>query len=98
MATKAAQSALDLTNASVNVAYSNINALGTLINDGYSTLESSIATKASQINVDAALDSLTLAVGGKQDLIGQSLTLGALNISGGADVALLQHSGGVALY
>ncbi len=56
-------------------------------------ISAAVALKAPQ----TSLDSVALAVSGKQDLIGDALVLGALAISGGADVALLQHSEGVAL-
>jgi hypothetical protein len=45
----------------------------------------------------ASAASVTAALALKQDQIGESLTIGALAISGGADAALLQHNEGVAL-
>jgi hypothetical protein len=52
VAAKAQQSELDQTNAALNVAYANINALGQSLNSGYSTLESSLRLKASQAALD----------------------------------------------
>ncbi len=50
VAGKASQASLDATNATVSVAYANIDALGTSLNNGYGTLEASIATKASSFS------------------------------------------------
>ena len=68
----------------------NLNTIAISLNNGYSTLGTLLASRASQVSTDAALAL-------KQDLIGQSITLWALNIIGNSDVALLQHSEGVAL-
>ena len=53
VATRAAQSELDVANAAVNVAYANIDALGTSLNNGYSTLEASLLLQADQTALDA---------------------------------------------
>ena len=50
--TKASQLALNDTNTSLNIAYSNISALGDSINNGYTTLSASLTLKASQANLD----------------------------------------------
>jgi hypothetical protein len=68
----------------------NLNTVSTSLNANYNTLSSLLGTRASQASVTAALAL-------KQDQIGQSLTIGALDIIGNYDVALLQHSEGVAL-
>jgi hypothetical protein len=52
VATKAAQSELDASNGAINVAYANINALGESLNNGYTTLEATLALKASQAALD----------------------------------------------
>ena len=70
---KAAQASLDATNAAVNVAYANIDALGTSRNGGYSTLEASLRLKASE----AALDftNATVATKAAQSEVSTALAL-----------------------
>ncbi len=78
------------TQAGFTAVNTNAGALGTLVNDGYSTLEASIATRAARgdllatnaaleattASTQTSLDSLTLAVSGKQGLIGDTLFAG----------------------
>jgi len=162
--TKASQLALNDTNTSLNIAYSNISALGDSINNGYTTLAASLALKASKAELDftkatvaskasqSALDAITIIVDTKasqselddittivatkasqtslnsistslnnnyntlssllgtrasqtsvtsslalkQDLIGDTLSIGSLNIFGTSDVAILKHDNGLA--
>ena len=58
----------------------------TYLNNNYNTLITFLATRASNT-------SLSL----KQDLIGDTLSIGSLNISGSVDVGILKHDNGIAL-
>ena len=83
MNTKASQSGLDALAVILN-------SVATSLNSNYNTLSTLLGTRASQTSVTAALAT-------KQDLLGNSVTLGSLNLIGNADVALLQHSAGFAM-
>ena len=78
--TKASQSGLDALTV-------HLNTVATRLKSNYNTLRTLLGTRASQTSVTAALAT-------KQDLLGNSVTLGSLNLIGNSDVALLQHSEG----
>jgi hypothetical protein len=89
--TKAAQSGLDATNASLSALSGNLNAVASSLTSNLNNVSTLLGTRASQASVTA---SLAL----KQDLIGESLALGALVIDATSDdVALFKHNEGVAL-
>ena len=92
VATKAAQSELDATNATLatKASQSDLSSAATTLTTNLNNVSSLLGTRASSASVTAGLSL-------KQDLIGESLTLGALNIIGNSDVAILRHSEGVAL-
>jgi hypothetical protein len=80
---KAAQTSLDTVS-------TNFNAVATSLNSQISTVNSLLGTRAS---TTALTDGLAL----KQDLLGTSLTLGALGISGDSLAGVLTHVEGIAI-
>ena len=61
------------------------------------TLTTNLNTVSSLLGTRASSALVTAALALKQDLIGDSLAIGALVIHGDSDAALVQHDGGVAL-
>jgi hypothetical protein len=90
VATKAAQSSLDATNASVSALSVNLNNVAASLTTNLNNVSTLLGTRASTA-------SLTSGLALKQDLLSQTLTLGALSIDGDPAVAILKHDEGVAL-
>jgi len=88
---KAAASALEATNALVETKASlvTVSAINTSLSNQLNVVSQSLGSKASTT-------ALTTGLAGKQDLLAESVTLGALTVSGG-EVALLQHNLGLAI-